>query len=63
MEIIEVPVIKKIDSISGENGSAVHVCVFKVCEYHKTDLIVSKEQIEDKEVLHRDVSQTHTTSL
>lgn len=46
--IVEVPVTDRADVMSVENGTAVHVCVFNVSEYHHVDLFVKIKQVKDR---------------
>lgn len=63
MEIVKGPVIDRADAMSDENGTVVVFCLFKVCDYHQTNLFVRSKQNEDPDILLRDSSLLHVTSL
>lgn len=49
--------------MSVENGTAFYFCILIVSEYQQTDLFVKIEQIENRDVLVRDVNFSHKTLL
>lgn len=61
MEIVEVVVTDRADSISAENGTAVNVRVFNVSNSHQVDLFVKMKQVEDRNILLCDASLLQVT--
>lgn len=54
MEIVEDSMTDTADAMSVETGTTVNVCVINVSTYHKEDLFVRIEEIEDPGIPLRD---------
>lgn len=63
MEKTEITVIDKVDVMSVEHGSAASFCDHDFNDYHHADSFVEIWQIEDPEILLRNVSLSYVTSL
>lgn len=56
MEMVEIPVINRVDAMYIENGTARNVRVHSFSYYHQVDLFVITQQIEEPDILLLDTS-------